>query len=52
MVNSLMEKKQYIIPQTELVRFDSGEVMYISGPASAAPDPHAGGAPKRRDLVF
>ena len=52
MVNSLMEKKQYIIPQTELVRFDSGEVMYISGPASAAPDPHAGGAPKRRDSVF
>lgn len=43
-----MEKKMYIIPLIEVNSFES-EVMYITGQASPAPDPHAGGAPRRHD---
>ena len=39
-----MEKKVYINPQTSVENYHS-VLMYVSGPASAAPDPHASGAP-------
>lgn len=45
-----MKKKQYIYPQTSVENYNS-MLMYLSGPASAAPDPHAT-APKRRTPVF
>jgi len=46
-------KKQYIIPSMETLNLRTMDaVMYITGPASAAPDPHASGAPKRHDSVF
>lgn len=45
-----MKKKQYIYPQTSVENYNS-VLMYISGPASAAPDNFTG-APKRRTKVF
>jgi len=45
-----MEKKVYINPQTSVEDYSS-VLMYISGPASSAPDPHAS-APKRWTEVF
>ena len=45
-----MKKKQYIYPQTSVENYNS-VLMYLSGPASAAPDPHASGA-RRRTPVF
>jgi hypothetical protein len=39
-----MKKKDYISPQSSVELFAT-ELMYLGGPASAAPDPHASGAP-------
>jgi hypothetical protein len=44
-------KKQYIIPQTEQVRLDSGEIMEVFHQASMPKDPLSS-APKRRAEVF
>ena len=48
MVNDLvMEKKQYIIPRTEVTTISSA--LMITGPASVLPGP---GAPERDPNVF
>ena len=44
-------KKQYIIPQTEQVRLDSGEIMEVFHQASMPKDP-LNAAPKKKTEVF
>ena len=40
----------YIIPETGVENYATA-LMYITGPASPAPDPHMGGAPAVRGKV-
>lgn len=48
-----MEKKKYFIPLTEVILYET-ELMYLTGEASAPPDPTSStqSAPERRVEVF
>ena len=47
MVNGFMEKKHYIIPQSEVMQFGTDIIMEAFGPGSAPADPF-NAAPKPR----
>ena len=45
-----MEKRQYIVPQTEVMQLGTSVIMEAFGPASMPKDPLT--APKRKTEVF
>jgi len=42
-----MEKRQYIIPQSEVMQFGTDVIMEAFGPASTPKDPFAAPKPRR-----
>ena len=49
---SIMKKKIYSIPQTEVLQLETSVIMEAFGPASMPTDPFSSPAPKRKTEVF